>query len=111
MYNTNSPSQNDLPSTGRLIKSTIIAAIVALALLVTVVMPAEYGIDPTGIGQTIGLTDMGDIKTSLDEEAASDAVNHSTVPIQKTQEELIEKVNPAPSTSGHRHGSGSYHNH
>ncbi|MBL1148471.1 MAG: transmembrane anchor protein [Pseudomonadota bacterium] len=72
MYNKNTPTQAELPSTGKLIKSTIIAAVTAGFLLVTVVMPAEYGIDPTGIGKTIGLKKMGDIKVSLAEEAAAD---------------------------------------
>jgi hypothetical protein len=32
------------------------AALVAVLLLFTVVLPAEYGIDPTGIGKALGLT-------------------------------------------------------
>ncbi|MBT4769995.1 MAG: transmembrane anchor protein, partial [Rhodospirillaceae bacterium] len=65
MYNKNIPSNLDIPSTGKLIKSTVLAAITAGALLVTVVLPAEYGIDPTGIGNAIGLKKMGEIKVSL----------------------------------------------
>jgi len=37
----------------------------AVVLLATVVLPAEYGIDPTGVGRMIGLTEMGEIKMSL----------------------------------------------
>ena len=48
MYNTDIPNREALPSTAKLIRSTIIAAIIALVLLVTVVMPAEYAMDPTG---------------------------------------------------------------
>tara|TARA_B100001989_G_scaffold157610_1_gene112837 strand:- start:986 stop:1597 length:612 start_codon:yes stop_codon:yes gene_type:complete len=73
MYNSNIPSDTEVPSTAKLIKSTIFAAVTAGVLLVTVVMPAEYGIDPTGIGNTLGLKRMGEIKTSLAEEAAQDA--------------------------------------
>jgi hypothetical protein len=40
-------------------------------LLVTVVLPAEYAIDPTGIGRVLGLTQMGEIKMSLAAEAAA----------------------------------------
>ncbi|MGB4100881.1 MAG: transmembrane anchor protein [Alphaproteobacteria bacterium] len=69
MHNANIPNDRELPSTGKLIKSTIIAAVTAGVLLVTVVMPAEYGIDPTGIGRAIGLKQMGEIKMSLAEEA------------------------------------------
>lgn len=72
MYNTNIPTDRELPSTGKLIKSTILAAITAGVLLVTVVMPAEYGIDPTGIGNAIGLKRMGEIKVSLAKEAAAE---------------------------------------
>jgi hypothetical protein len=69
MYNTNIPSDRELPSTPKLIKSTVLAAIVAGALLVTVVMPAEYGIDPTGLAEMTGLKRMGEIRISLAEEA------------------------------------------
>jgi hypothetical protein len=72
MYNTNIPSDRELPSTSKLIKSTILAAIVAGALLVTVVMPAEYGIDPTGLAEMTGLKRMGEIRISLAEEAEAD---------------------------------------
>lgn len=72
MYNSNIPTDREIPSTAKLIKSTIIAAVIALVLLVTVVMPAEYGIDPTGIGKAIGLKRMGEIKMSLAKEAAAD---------------------------------------
>jgi hypothetical protein len=53
-----------------LLRSTLIAAAVALVLLVTVVLPAEYGVDPTRIGRVLGLTEMGEIKMSLAAEAA-----------------------------------------
>ena len=72
MYNSNIPTDREIPSTGKLIKSTFIAAIIAAVLLVTVVLPAEYGIDPTGIGNLIGLKKMGEIKVSLAKESAAD---------------------------------------
>lgn len=72
MYNANRPSKADLPSTGQLLKSTGVAAVVASALLVTVVLPAEYGVDPTRIGSVFGLTEMGRIKVSLAAEAKAD---------------------------------------
>mgnify|MGYP001794637492 CR=1 FL=1 len=69
MYNSNVPKDIELPSSKQLIRSTIIALITALVLLVTVVLPAEYAIDPTGIGRVLGLTEMGEIKNQLAEEA------------------------------------------
>ena len=74
MYNSNIPKDTEVPSTAKLIKSTILAAVTAGVLLVTVVMPAEYGLDPTGVGNAIGLKRMGEIKVSLAEEAEEDAV-------------------------------------
>ena len=69
MYNNDLPTRAELPSSRRLVLSTVIAAAAAGALLVTVVMPAEYGIDPTGIGGLLGLKRMGDIKVALAQEA------------------------------------------
>ena len=69
MYNTEIPKDIQLPSSKKLIKSTAIAAVSSVVVLVACVMPAEYGIDPTGIGKAIGLVEMGEIKQSLAEEA------------------------------------------
>ena len=71
MYNTDLPTRAELPSTGKLLRSTGIAALIAAALLITTVLPAEYGIDPTGIGRALGLTPMGEIKVSLAAETAA----------------------------------------
>ena len=73
MYNSDTPSQAELPSSNQLIKSTILAAIAAIVILFTVVLPAEYGIDPTGVGKLLRLTEMGQVKQQLAEEAAADA--------------------------------------
>ncbi len=78
MHNSNIPSSRELPSSSKLIKSTIIAAITASVLLVAVVLPAEYGIDPSGIGNALGLKRMGEIKVSLAEEAAAEEQNESS---------------------------------
>jgi hypothetical protein len=72
MYNSNRPDPEELPSSRQLIKSTIIAAVAAAVILVTVILPAEYGIDRTRIGKILGLASMGEIKTQLAEEAAVD---------------------------------------
>lgn len=72
MYNHTIPDPAELPSSRKLLRSTLIAIVVAGALLVTVVLPAEYAIDPTGIGRALGLTQMGEIKTQLAREAAAD---------------------------------------
>lgn len=73
MYNSDTPLRAELPSSRQLVRSTILAAISALVLLVAVVLPAEYGIDPTGIGRVLRMTEMGDIKQQLAAESAADA--------------------------------------
>ena len=73
MYNSDTPLRAELPSSRQLLRSTILAVIAALVLLIAVVLPAEYGIDPTGAGRVLRLTEMGDIKQQLTAEAAADA--------------------------------------
>lgn len=73
MYNTDFPDRADLPSTAKLIRSTIIAGVASLVILVTIVLPSEYGIDPTRVGSLLGLTPMGEIKMQLAAEAAAEA--------------------------------------
>lgn len=46
------------PSPSTLAKATGGAAIAAAAILTLFVLPAEYGIDPTGVGTALGLTGM-----------------------------------------------------
>ncbi|MCA1777710.1 MAG: transmembrane anchor protein [Loktanella sp.] len=72
MFNAEKPSLEDLPSSAHLLRSTVIAGVSAVAILVTVVLPAEYGVDPTRIGGVLGLTEMGEIKNQLAEEAEMD---------------------------------------
>jgi len=73
MYNNDIPLGTDLPSSGRLLRSTLIAGISAAVLLTIVVLPAEYGVDPTGVGRVLRLTEMGEIKMRLAAEDAADA--------------------------------------
>jgi hypothetical protein len=72
MHNGNKPNLDELPTSAQLIKSTIAAAAAAIVILITVVLPSEYGIDPTGVGKAIGLAEMGEIKGQLAEEAEAD---------------------------------------
>ena len=78
MHNAPKPNIEDLPSKAQLRRSAIIAGIGAIAIGVMVYMPAELGRDPTGVGTILGLTEMGEIKQQLAEEAAADALLHGT---------------------------------
>ena len=61
MFNADLPSRAELPTTAQLVRSTIIAIVAAVVILVAIVLPAEYAIDPTGIGRALKLTQMGEI--------------------------------------------------
>lgn len=61
------------PSPASLRRASLVAVLIAVVLVVTAVLPAEYGIDPTGIGRRIGLTQMGRLKQELAKEAIEDA--------------------------------------
>lgn len=54
----NTANTQPLPSLPQLIKATVLAMMAAALILITVVLPAEYGIDPTGIGKTMRLTEL-----------------------------------------------------
>jgi hypothetical protein len=44
------------PPASTLAKTTLVSALAAVVILVTAVLPAEYGIDPLGVGERLGLT-------------------------------------------------------
>ena len=93
MYNSDMPTRAELPSSRQLLRSTAIAAAAAAALLVTVVLPAEYAIDPTGVGSLLGLTTMGEVKGQLAREAEVDRHRDATqVPVTDRVEALRETL-------------------
>lgn len=96
MFNSQLPSQDELPTSRQLLRSTLVAFFVATVLLFITVLPAEYGIDPTGIGEMIGLKAMGEIKTSLEEEANADntaaTVELAASEIAKTESDANEVI-------------------
>lgn len=97
MYNSDLPTRAELPSTRQLLISTAIAFAIAAVLLITVVLPAEFAIDPTGIGRALGLTQMGEIKDTLAHEAETDAAAAASA---KAAAELplqyVSQSTPAP---------------
>ena len=94
MPDINSAVPDDLPSTRKLIRSTILAAVIAAVLLATVVLPAEYGVDPIGVGRILGLTEMGRIKQSLAREAK--LADQSPVPATQTTATATAASAPLP---------------
>ncbi len=61
MYNSDLPTRAELPTSARLWRSTLIAIVSAIAILVVAILPGEYGIDPTGVGRVLGLIGYGAI--------------------------------------------------
>lgn len=76
MYNAPQPKLEDLPTNRQLARMSVVAAIGAVAIGVMAYLPAEYGVDPTGVGTVLGLTEMGEIKQQLEEEAERDRLLH-----------------------------------
>lgn len=58
--NANSERVNGIPvhSIATLVKASLGATVIAAVVFVTAILPAEYNIDPTGIGQMSGLTSL-----------------------------------------------------
>lgn len=69
--------------------TTLLSLGVALVVLVTFVLPAEYGLDPTGIGGVLGIDGMSGYSVSaLTEEEAgyqSDAVEFPLAPFESIE--------------------------
>ncbi len=73
-----------------LLKYTIFSLLFAAITLVTIILPAEYNIDPTGIGHKLGLTVFHDVKA---DEATKSSAEESKKSNGAT--ETIEVVVPA----------------
>jgi hypothetical protein len=58
MTTTQTTVQQNVPSVRSLAIATTVALLVAAAILVAFVLPAEYGIDPLGTGRAAGLSDL-----------------------------------------------------
>ncbi len=89
----------------KIIKATLISLIVGALLLVIAVLPAEYGMDPTGVGKLIGFS-----KLYVPEESGTNSLGvmatNSTTPLIKLEkagsgpnvERPAEADNPPPTT-------------
>jgi hypothetical protein len=105
MFNSQLPPVSELPSPRQLAISTLVAGGVAAALLATVVLPSEYGIDPTGIGRALGLTEMGEIKMQLAQEAVRDAAADATAAQSNAKPENATPAVPEASQSAAASGN------
>ena len=95
MFNSQQPSEKDLPTSMQLLKATVVAIAVAFILIVVVVLPAEYGSDPTGMGKILGLKEMGEIKMSLLDESYKESSQQNTtssIEIDHTEEVMVNNT-------------------
>ena len=95
MFNSQQPSEKDLPTSMQLLKATVVAIVVAFILIVVVVLPAEYGSDPTGMGKILGLKEMGEIKMSLLDESHKESSQQNTtssIEIDHTEEVMVNNT-------------------
>lgn len=70
---TESNNQGHGPSSSSLFKSaffTLLGAVIVTALFI---MPAEYGVDPTGVGTKLGLTDLDAAESASEPATATEA--------------------------------------
>jgi hypothetical protein len=72
MTTTQTTVQPNTPSARSLAIATAVALLVAGAILVAFVLPAEYGIDPLGTGRAVGLTDLAKATGEPAEPAAAE---------------------------------------
>lgn len=86
------PAIGELPTKQQLNRATLVAAGVAALILVTTILPSEYGIDPTGVGRVFGLTEMGEAKR------AAAAASHAAADTGDTL--LDDAAAPAPVPAG-----------
>ncbi len=72
-------SQETVPTISNkgLIQALVIALFIAIVALLTMILPAEYNIDPLGLGKALGLT-------QLSEEATESRIIKSKVPAKTT---------------------------
>ena len=64
MTDRNSDDVQTRPGAASVARSAAIAFVLALITTVTFVLPAEFGVDPTGLGASMGLMQLGAIENS-----------------------------------------------
>lgn len=72
MNETDNQESQSAPSQGNLLKGALLALVAAAVVTVLFVLPAEFGVDPTGIGAKLGLLDLADTAEFAENDGASD---------------------------------------
>jgi hypothetical protein len=86
MYQDSDPGKAGGPSRKSLIRGILLTLVGAIVVTVVFVMPAEYGTDPTGLGERLGLTRLGGV--SAPEVDATPRIVEGTWPVAPPAEEF-----------------------
>jgi hypothetical protein len=73
------PEGFHLPTERTLLKATGIAAAIATVVLLLFILPAEYGVDPTGFGGLVGINGIADSEESATYTVESEEFRNDTV--------------------------------
>lgn len=80
-----------LPTLKTLFTSSLFATVLAAVILTLAVLPAEYGIDPTGFGKAMGLTTLAPSKKpALNIDADSNSSISADISIKEIDPKLVE---------------------
>jgi len=71
MNETDNQESQTAPSQGNLLKGALLALVAAAVVTVLFVLPAEFGVDPTGIGAKLGLLDLAETSQPAENSGAS----------------------------------------
>lgn len=86
--------QTQAPGRRSLVKASLLAMAVAAVILVTAVLPAEYGIDPTGVGSRLGLDALAeaDAPAPVESPAASQLAPAASAPVAASAASGLDAV-------------------
>ena len=84
-------SQDTGSSNAGLLKGTLLALVTAIVVAVLFVLPAEYGVDPTGVGEKLGLLDLGGTdQAASDSSTVANSVVTGTFPVAPADFDFYE---------------------
>lgn len=90
---TPADNKHHTPSPARIIRASLIAGLAALVLFLAVILPAEFGSDPLGTGDLLGLTELsrGGESPVLEQytDHATDSVEFLLEPFQSVEYKYV----------------------
>lgn len=103
MTTNNQPNLNK----GQLLKSLIIALIIGAIVLLTAVLPTEYGLDPLGTGKLFGFSKLYQGNEKIENNETYSSLNFKKIKIEKLGSPLSvhkpsEADNPPPEVQYHQ---------